>query len=156
MWTINLILLPSEKTNLPPMKKQILLFIALLGISHAFAQRTSPSSLDGTWIPSTQEMGGKELPAAVFANQQLILADSTYTVIAESVDKGVVMYHGMQMDIYGREGVNQGRHFTAIFKKEKGMLTICYNLKGDVYPSDFNTKDKPLYFLSVFKKKDTK
>ena len=29
------------------------------------------------------------------------------------------------MDIYGREGVNAGKHFTAIYKMESDQLTIC-------------------------------
>ena len=56
------------------------------------------------------------------------------------------------MDIYGEEGVNAGRHFTAIYKYENEELYICYNLKGDSCPGTFETKDKPLFFLSVFKK----
>ena len=56
------------------------------------------------------------------------------------------------MDIYGKEGVNSGKHFTAIYKFEEGLLTICYNLSGDRYPEAFETKGKPMYFLSVFKR----
>ena len=78
--------------------------------------------------------------------------DSNYTVIAESVDKGIVRFKGDKLDIYGKEGVNAGRHFTAIYKVEKGQLTICYNLLGDSYPDAFETKSKPLLFLSIFNK----
>jgi hypothetical protein len=56
------------------------------------------------------------------------------------------------MDIYGKEGVNAGKHFTAIYKIENGQLTICYNLSGDGYPEAFETNTKPTLFLSVFKK----
>ncbi len=56
------------------------------------------------------------------------------------------------MDIYGKEGVNTGKHFTAIYKIENGQLTICYNLLGNIYPEAFETKGKPMYFLSLFKK----
>jgi hypothetical protein len=72
--------------------------------------------------------------------------------MAESVDKGVVKYKEDKIDIYGKDGVNAGKHFTALFKLENGLLTICYNLKGDNYPESFDTKGKPLFFLSVFKK----
>jgi uncharacterized protein (TIGR03067 family) len=57
------------------------------------------------------------------------------------------------MDIYGKEGVNNGKHYTAIYKLENGQLSICYNLKGDSYPGSFDTKGKPLFFISVFRKK---
>lgn len=56
------------------------------------------------------------------------------------------------MDIYGKEGVNTGKHFMAIYKLEYGELSVCYKLKGDKYPEGYDTKASPLYFLSVFRK----
>lgn len=111
---------------------------------------------DGTWIPIKQEIGGTSLPKVAFENQKLILSDSSYTVIAESIDKGLVKYNNEKMDIYGKEGVNAGKHFTAIFKYENEQLTICYNLLGDSYPQAFETIEKPSFFLSVFKKEIAK
>ena len=110
------------------------------------------NKLNSTWLPIKQEMGGTLLPKAFVENPKLIISDSTYTVIAGSVDKGVVKYRDDKMDIYGKEGVNAGKHFTAIYKFENEQLTICYNLSGDSYPETFETKGKPMYFLSVFKK----
>lgn len=117
---------------------------------------TSSNALNGSWTPIKQEIGGKELPAAAFQAQKLIIHDSIYTFTAESVDKGTVNYKGKQMDIYGKEGVNAGKHFTAIYKLDNGQLTICYNLSGDAYPEAFETKSKPTLFLSVFKKEPSK
>jgi uncharacterized protein (TIGR03067 family) len=108
--------------------------------------------LNGTWMPVKQEMGGTLLPGTAFENQKLIINDSTYTFIAESTDKGIVKYRNDKMDIYGKEGVNAGKHFTAIYKFENEQLIVCYNLSGDSYPETFETKGKPMYFLSVFKK----
>lgn len=131
-------------------------FIALLifGLSCAGPKNvtTKPNKLNGTWLPVQQEMGGAALPKATFEKQKLIISDSTYTFIAESVDKGVVKYSDNKMDIYGKEGVNSGKHFTAIYKLENEQLTVCYNLAGNGYPETFATTGKPLYFLSVFKK----
>ena len=124
----------------------------------ALACRTSkaPSmksgKLNGTWVPAKEEMAGTALPPAAFAAQRLTIEDSTYTFVAESVDKGVVKYDADKMDIYGKEGVNMGRHFTAIYKYENDELTICYNLKGDTYPASFDTKGNPMYFMCVFKR----
>jgi uncharacterized protein (TIGR03067 family) len=115
-----------------------------------------PNELNGTWIPVKQEMGGKPWPAAMFEKQKLIVSDSLYTFIAESVDKGELKYGGGKMDIYGKEGVNAGKHFTAIYKYENEQLTICYNLAGDTYPEGFETKSKSTLFLSVFKKEVAK
>jgi uncharacterized protein (TIGR03067 family) len=113
---------------------------------------TKTATLDGTWVPVSQEMAGTLLPMAVLEKQKLVMKDSTYTVTAESIDKGVVKYGEGKMDIYGRDGVNAGRHFTAIYKFENDELTICYNLVGDGYPVSFDTKGKRLHFLSVYKR----
>ena len=97
-------------------------------------------------------MGGTPLPNSIFEKEKLILADSSYTMIAESVDKGTVKYNGNKMDIYGKEGVNAGKHFMAIYKFENDQLFVCYNLSGNGYPESFDTKAGKMLFLSVFKK----
>jgi uncharacterized protein (TIGR03067 family) len=132
--------------------KFVLLFVAGLFYTTAVVAQAKSDSLHSTWIPVSQIIGGTVLPSATFAKQKLIIADSTYTVIAESVDKGIVKYNGNKMDIYGKQGANAGKHFTAIYKLENGQLTVCYNLKGDSYPETFDTSGKPLFFLSVFKR----
>lgn len=130
----------------------IILLIAGCG-GNSKISRPKSNPLNGTWIPIQEEIGGTALPKAAFEKQSLIISDSTYTFTAESIDKGIVQYTGTTMDIYGREGVNTGKHFTAIYKLEKEQLTICYNLKGDSYPENYDTKGKPTLFLSVFQKK---
>ncbi len=110
-------------------------------------------NMNGTWIPVRQIFAGAELPVTAFEKQRLTMNDSTYIFVAESTDKGTVQYSGTnKMDIYGKEGVNAGKHFTAIYKFEKEELSICYNLEGTEYPEKFDTKGQPLYFLCVFKK----
>jgi len=131
---------------------RLLIFLSLLfGISCSSTKNAAnPKQVNGTWVPIKQEIGGTPLPKAVYEKQQLILSKNQYTVIAESVDKGDVKVSGNKMDIYGKDGVNKGKHFTAIYKLENGQLSICYNLKGDSYPENFETKGKPLFFLSIF------
>jgi uncharacterized protein (TIGR03067 family) len=135
---------------------RLIIFYSLLFLacSCASTKNTSmqPNKLNGTWVPLKQEISGTPLPKAAFESQKLIITDSLYTVIAESTDKGVVLYKDDKMDIYSREGVNKGKHFTAIYKYENEELTICYNLLGTSYPEAFETKNKPAYFLSVFEK----
>lgn len=135
---------------------RLLLYIMIVafavGCTGSRKSAMKENKLNGTWVPIKQELAGTALPAGAFANQKLILADSNYTFVAESTDKGVVKYAGDKMDIYGKEGVNVGKHFTAIYKYENGELTICYNLLGSGYPESFDTKGKAMYFLSVFKK----
>ena len=111
------------------------------------------SILSGTWVPVKQQMGGLELPSSVFENQTLTLNDNKYIVVAELIDKGEVVINDGKMDIYGKDGPNAGKHFTAIYKFESNQLTICYNLNGDKYPEGFETKNNPVYFLAVYKKR---
>jgi len=129
----------------------ICIFI-LVGCSTTKKATTDAWLLDGTWIPVRQEMAGKVFPPSVYQNQKLILKDSTYTLLAESIDKGTVKYSGNKMDIYGKEGVNAGNHITAVYKLEEGQLSICYDLGGEVYPISYETTGHPVFFMSVFKK----
>ena len=112
----------------------------------------STEQLNGTWVPVKQEIAGTPLPKGAL-QQTLTIDNENYTVIiGEATDKGVIEYKDDKMDIYGKDGVNAGKHFTAIYKYENGQLTICYNLAGDSYPDAFETVGKPLFFLSVFEK----
>src|SRR5882672_7608852 len=136
------------------MRSIAFIFVFIIGVSYSATKNAATQSgkLNGNWVPIKQEMGGKLLPQSAFEKQTLIISDSTYTFTAESVDKGIVKHTDDKMDIYGKEGVNAGKHFTAIYKYENEQLTICYNLSGNGYPEAFETKGKPMYFLSVFKK----
>ncbi len=134
------------------MKQLLNLLIVSLCIGCASIKTSKTNYLNGVWIPIKQEMGGKELPSVAFATQRLIISDSNYTFSAESVDKGILRFTDNKIDIYGKEGVNTGKHFTTIYKYENELLTICYNLLGNSYPETFDTKTKPTLFLSVYKK----
>ena len=136
------------------MRSIAVLIILVISISCTGPKKTSMSAgkFDGTWVPISEEINGTALPKGAFEKQKLVLHDSTYAFTAESTDKGIVQYSGDKMDIYGKEGVNTGKHFTAIYKYENELLTICYNLGGDSYPIAFETKSKPTLFLVVFKK----
>jgi len=132
------------------MKQLNILLLACFAIGCTTTKNSTIPS--GTWVPVKETIGETILPDAAFENQKLIINDSNYTVVAESVDKGIIRYKDDKMDIYGKDGVNSGKHFNAIYKYENEQLTICYNLSGDGYPKTFDTKQKPMYFLSVFKK----
>jgi uncharacterized protein (TIGR03067 family) len=138
------------------MRPLTILSIIFLSLGCNTSKKSNANGLNGNWIPVKQEIGGTLLPNSGFKNQKLIINDSTYTFSAESVDKGILKYDGNKMDIYGREGVNAGKHFTAITKIENGQMILCYNLAGDRYPDSFDTKGKPMYFLSVFEKETAK
>lgn len=132
--------------------KNIRCFLQLLIIVFCIGCTAQLKQLNGAWTPIKQEMSGKEFPESYFRTQKLIIQDSTYSLTAESPDKGTLSYKNGKMDIYGKEGVNKNKHFTALYKLDGNQLTIIYNLKGDGYPIDFDTKLKPTLFLSVYKK----
>ena len=126
------------------------LTIILFCFTTAFFSTKKSNVLDGVWIPVKQEISGAELPKSAFEKQRLVISDTTYTFYAESIDKGVSKFSDGKLDIWGKEGVNMGKHFMAIYKYEDEILTICYNLAGNVYPESFDTKGKPAYFTSTF------
>ena len=130
-----------------------ILCLLFLCISCANTKKATHSyPLNGTWTPIKQEIAGKELPAIAFKNQKLVIADSNFIFTAESVDKGICRYQNGQMDLYGKQGVNTGKHFMCIYKLENNQLSVCYNLAGDSYPVDFETKSKPTLFVCVYAK----
>ena len=135
------------------MKSIILISSLIIVISYTGCNNSGQnksSALKGTWIPVKQEIGGRSIPEETFRHQKLIIEDSTYIYQADSPDRGIVKYADNRMDIYGKEGVNSGKHFTAIYKCDSGKLVICYNLLGSEYPPAFDTSGKPLYFMAVF------
>ena len=140
------------------MRLKVFIFFVLLGLGCNSPKHIEASSrvLDGEWVPVRQELGGVVIASTVFRAQKLIIADSTYTFFAESIDKGIAKYKDGKMDIYGRQGVNAGKHFAALYKLENGHLTICYNLSGGSYPESFETKGKRMFFLSEFAKGEMK
>ena len=140
------------------MRRLTIVLLLCIGAGCTGTKSTTIESdkLNGTWIPVIQEIAGKELPTIAFIKQKLTISDNMYTLVAESVDKGELTYSGGKMDIYGKEGVNAGKHFTAIYKFENDRLTVCYNLSGDSYPETFETKGRSTFFLSVFERETVK
>ena len=136
------------------MRRSTIALLICFNISFVSIQKINAQyALNGVWLPVKQEMGGRPFPSSVYDNYKLTIADSIYIYSQPAgADKGTIFYTNGKMDIYGKEGVNIGKHYTASYKMENGQLTICYNLSGNGYPEAFDTKDKPMYFLSVYKK----
>ena len=82
------------------MRKITFISLVIFGLSYTTPKDAGQanSKLDGTWIPVKQEIGGKELPKAVYEKQKLVIVDSNYIVTAESVDKGIVKYGDANAD----------------------------------------------------------
>lgn len=126
----------------------LLLVLLLIGCNAS----KNEDSLNGTWVPVKEEMGGIKFPASSFSQQVLTVTDNQYTMTAESIDKGEFSFNGNQIDIIGTEGPNKDRNFKAIYKIEGDLLTICYNLKGDSYPEVFSTQGESMYFMATFER----
>lgn len=90
----------------------------------------------------------------MFEKYRLVINDSIYTYGGSDIDQGALKIWEGKMDIYGRKGVNEGKHFTAIYKLESGKLYICYNLSGQDYPRAYETTSAPNLFLSVYTKEE--
>jgi uncharacterized protein (TIGR03067 family) len=136
------------------MKKFSIIFFICLTVSCSSTKDTGSNSgeLDGDWYPIRQEMNGQELPLDSFENQKLAIIDNSFIFIAEGVDEGNITYANGKMDVYVDVGVNVGRHFKVIYKLDKDILTLCYELKGGDYPDSFDTSNNPNLFLSIFRK----
>jgi hypothetical protein len=106
----------------------------------------------GHGFPFNKRSAAKPSPRLLLKKQLLIISDSSYAFIAESVDKGVVKYKDNKMDIYGKQGVNAGKRFTAIYKLETDQLSICYNLKGDSNLNHLIPEASRPFFFQYFKK----
>ncbi len=133
------------------MKKLTIVITAIFFLASAFTKINTPAvpELNGSWRPVKQSIGGNELPATLFQSQKLIIQDSNYVLEAESVDKGILQYKNGRMDIYGKQGVNKGKHFTAIYKLENEELSICYNLSGIVTLPALRQRVSRLFFIGI-------
>jgi uncharacterized protein (TIGR03067 family) len=116
-----------------------------LGCS-APAQR-SPS-IEGTWVVTKAELGGKEMPLAAFANSPLRLAGGRYEFQNDSGEYSVIPGPPpTAMDVRGQQGPNAGRTIPAIFRAQGDTLTICYDLSCKARPKDFRTEAGTQLFL---------
>src|SRR5690349_20237437 len=132
---------PCIVKNTEIMRFASILFLSFVLFSCSGSRVTAgrPGNINGTWVPVKEELGGTSLPSAAFQKQKLTISDSTYTMVAESVDKGIFRVSDDRIDIYGKEGVNKGRHIMAIYQMKNDELTICYNMAGTRYPVSFET-----------------
>ena len=112
---------------------------------------------EGTWLPSTAELGGKMFPDEVRKTIKLVIKDDKYTVtVGKQVDKGTVKLNPAakpkEMDITGTEGPNKGRTIKAIYERDGDTLRVCYDLSGKSRPKDFKTGEGTQLFLVTYKR----
>jgi uncharacterized protein (TIGR03067 family) len=114
-------------------------------------------TLEGTWLPSAAELGGKMFPEEIRKTIKLVVNDDKYTVtVGEQVDKGTVKLNPSakpkELDITGTEGPNKGKKIPAIYERDGDTLRVCYDLSGKNRPTEFKTKEGTQLFLVTYKR----
>jgi uncharacterized protein (TIGR03067 family) len=114
-------------------------------------------TLQGTWLPSAAELGGKMFPDEVRKTIKLVVKDDKYTVtVGEAVDRGTIKLMPSAtpkaMDITGTEGPNKGKTIPAIYERKGDTLRICYDLGGKKRPTEFKTEAGTQLFLVEYKR----
>jgi uncharacterized protein (TIGR03067 family) len=114
-------------------------------------------TIQGTWLASTAELGGKPFTDEVRRSIKLTLKDDKYTVtVGKNPDQGTVKLDPSAkpkaMDITGTEGPNKGKKIPAIYELEGDTLKICYDLSGKSRPTEFKTTEGTQLFLVTYKR----
>ena len=115
------------------------------------------ATIDGTWLPSSAEIGEKQFPDEVRKSIKLVVEGDKYTVtVGDKVDKGTVKLDPKAkpkaLDITGTEGPNKGKTILGIYERDGDTLRICYVLSGKDRPKAFETKAGTQLFLVTYKR----
>jgi uncharacterized protein (TIGR03067 family) len=113
--------------------------------------------INGAWVPSVAELGGKEFPDEVRNSMKLVMDEGKYTVtVGKNPDRGTVKLDPLkkpkEMDITGTEGPNKGKTIPAIYELTDDTLRICYDLSGKARPTEFKTAKDTKLFLVTYKR----
>jgi uncharacterized protein (TIGR03067 family) len=114
-------------------------------------------TLEGTWLPSAAELGGKAFPDEVRKTIKLVVKGDKYTVtVGKQVDRGTVKLNPKAkpkaLDITGTEGPNKGKTIQAIYERDGDTLRVCYDLSGKSRPAEFKTRAGTQLFLVTYKR----
>ena len=111
-------------------------------------------TIQGTWLASTAELGGKPFPEEVRKSIKLTIKDGKYTVtVGKTPDHGTSKLDPSAkpkaMDITGTEGPNKGKTFQAIYELDGDTLKIA---TGKERPSGFKSKPGSGIAVVVYKR----
>ncbi len=137
--------------------KPFVVLTLVLSFSLAARSDARDDALQGTWLPSTAELGGKSFPDEVRKTIKLVVKDDKYTVtVGKQVDQGTVKLNPSAkpkaMDITGTDGPNKGKTILAIYERDGDTLRVCYDLSGKNRPTEFKTREGTQLFLVTYKR----
>jgi uncharacterized protein (TIGR03067 family) len=132
------------------------LVLSTMQASHGDDPKDS-DALQGTWLATAAELGGKPFPDEVRQSIKLALQGDKYTVtVGKNPDHGTVKLDPSAkpkaMDITGTEGPNKGKKIPAIYELDGDTLKICYDLSGKGRPAEFKTTAGTQLFLVTYKR----
>ncbi len=115
------------------------------GGSNEGAYGMNTDDLYDTWIVTSMMAAGSELPMEEGVEARLVLTDSSYELTGiDAVDIGELVIDDTtsppRMDLTGTSGPNAGSQMKAIYKQTPTSLTISYDMTGEAYPTDFESK----------------
>jgi uncharacterized protein (TIGR03067 family) len=140
------------------LRKLFVAFALVLSFSSAaWGDDAKDDRLQGTWLPSSAELGGQPFPEEVRKTIKLVVKDDRYTVtVGKEVDQGTVKLSPSAkpkaMDITGTEGPNKGKTILAIYERNGNTLRVCYDLSGKKRPTEFKTEAGTQLFLVEYKR----
>jgi uncharacterized protein (TIGR03067 family) len=137
--------------------KQFVAFALVVSCSSAaWSNDAKGDTLEGTWLPSSAELGGKQFPDEVRKTIRLEVQGDQYTVtVGTQPDRGTCKLNPSAkpkaLDITGTEGPNKGRTILAIYERNGDTLRVCYDLSGKSRPAEFKTTAGTRLFLVEYK-----
>jgi uncharacterized protein (TIGR03067 family) len=142
--------------EIPVLLKLILalgLFVSLAPA--AWSDEKKDDGIDGVWLPSAAEVGGRMLPDEVRKSIKLEVKDGKYKVTAgTSVDEGTVKLDPSAkpkaLDVVGTAGPNKGKTIPAIYERKGDTLRICYDLSGKNRPTEFKSESGTQLLLITY------
>jgi uncharacterized protein (TIGR03067 family) len=141
-------------------RKPFLAFALILAFSSAaWSADDKNDTIEGTWLPSEAELGGKKFPDEVRKTIKLVVKGDDYTVtVGTKPDRGTCKRDPSAkpkaLDIKGTDGPNKGKTILAIYERDGDTLCICYDLSGKSRPKEFCTKEGTQLFLVTYKREE--
>jgi uncharacterized protein (TIGR03067 family) len=139
----------------------ILVALVLTLAVPATAKPDDSQDIQGTWLPTQAEIGGKGMTDDFLKNTVLKLDNGKYEVTVANVpDKGNYAINPKMnpktLDIAGIDGPNAGKKIPAIYELHGDTLRICYGLGDSPRPTEFKSSPGTQNFLVTYQRKKSK